>query len=336
MAKAAWTTSSARLNRDSFLPFASCCLCLETARDPVACPLGDMFCRECALSNILTQKKEIKRLEKAREHEEREALEAQARADAEADSRALQEFEMTQAGLDPKTRASGDTRDGLKSQGGNSDPVEQATGRKRKFEFDGDEASRIAVRERAKARKALDDENAAKPTLPSFWAPTVTPTSNQKDVLHEVKKKAKTAPVCPASLEDKVHTYSLHALVSIHFTEEEADDRSKPVQRICPSCKKSLTNASKAMLARPCGHVLCKSCVDKFMKPTFDPHSPDSDSLRCYVCDADLTERAKAAKPGKGDKEKIQPGLVELRSEGTGFSAGGTNQVKKSGIAFQC
>lgn len=103
MARVAWGTSSARLSRESFLPFASCWLCLEPAIDPVACAHGDIFCRECALTNILAQKKEIKRAEKAREHEEREAQEEKARRDAEAQERAIREFELTQAGLSIKS-----------------------------------------------------------------------------------------------------------------------------------------------------------------------------------------------------------------------------------------
>ncbi|KAK4230771.1 hypothetical protein QBC38DRAFT_467805 [Podospora fimiseda] len=331
MARVAWGTSTARLSRDSFLPFASCWLCLEPAIDPVACTNGDIFCRECALSNILAQKKEIKRTEKIREQEERDAQEEQARRDAEAQERAVKEFELTQLGLSIKSGTGPTTQREIEP------PEEQPEkGKKRKFSLDGDEVARIAMEERAKARKAIDDEKASKPTLPSFWSPSVVPTSNSSNNLHEVKKKTKTQPACPSSSEDNPHYYSLHTLITVHFT-EETDSATKKTQRICPACKKALSNSSKATLAKPCGHVLCKSCVDQFMRPS----SSAGESLRCFVCDTDLTDKPSSGgkKEGKSkqkekDKEKIRPGLVELRREGTGFTAGGTTQAKKDKVNF--
>lgn len=156
MAQSAWASSSARLGRDSFLSFGSCSLCLQSAVDPVACSLGDIFCRECALSNILAQKNEIKRAEKAREHEEKEAADLKARQDEEAQARAAKEFEMVQLGFDVGGRGSG------ASAGDSSFVDKEATsvkrGEKRKFSLDDEEVSRNAESERAKARKAIDDE----------------------------------------------------------------------------------------------------------------------------------------------------------------------------------
>ncbi|KAK3302384.1 uncharacterized protein B0T15DRAFT_303601 [Chaetomium strumarium] len=342
MARAAWGSSTARLSRDSFLPFASCWLCLEPAIDPVACMHGDVFCRECALSNILAQKKEIKRAEKAREQEQREAQEEKARRDAEAQERAIREFELTQAGLSIKR---GSTSGAGKGETGR--PVERESqneigkgesyaseksavaGVKRKFSLDPDEVGRIAEEERAKARRAIDEEKASKVTLPSFWSPTVTPSSNSNNVLHETTRKAKTQPVCPAAPEDNPHHYSLHTLVTVNFTEEVDSDTKQP-RRTCPACNKGLSNSSRATLVKPCGHVLCKNCVDLFM------NASSGEPVRCYVCEADITGKTESSsrKEGRTGKEKIRPGLVELRREGTGFSAGGNNQVKKNAVTF--
>ena len=219
--------------------------------------------------------------EKTQEEEDRQARELQDRQDAEAQDRAVKEFELVQAGFDAKqgqARDAGSRPAALERQ----DSSGASRGEKRKFELDEDELLRIAQEDRAKARKAIDEEKDKKEVLPSFWTPSVVPVSNKKDTLHDIKKKTKQAPVCPASQEDKPHHYALHDLISINFSEEE-DPKSKMPVRTCPACNKALSNASKAMMAKPCGHVLCKSCVNKFMKPTHDPHSLGSDVVRCYA-----------------------------------------------------
>ncbi|KAI6710922.1 hypothetical protein PZA11_004677 [Diplocarpon coronariae] len=346
LAKSAWNSTSARLSRDSFLPFASCRLCLQPAVSPVSCLHGDIFCKECALSNILSQKKEIKRLERARGRDEQDAEGDREREDAEAKARAVRDFERVQMGLEEKSGSADQNTYGR--EGGkiiiDDDAEDGKRGEKRKFELDEDELLRIAREERSKARKAIDEEKASKKTLPSFWVPSITPSSNNNNTLHTVVKKVKLSPVCPASQATKPHNYSLHALVDVKFTEEKDATTTKTSQRICPACKKVLSNTSKAMLAKPCGHVLCKSCVSRFMTPTgvHDPHAPEVDhnAVACYVCETDLTEKkAKTTKGSddlKADKEKIRPGLVELKCEGTGFASGGVNVVDRVGISFQC
>ncbi|KAL8872374.1 MAG: hypothetical protein Q9174_001979 [Haloplaca sp. 1 TL-2023] len=72
------------------------------------------------------------------------------------------------------------------------------------------------------------------------------------------------------------------------------------------------------------------------------PHEEEGEGgekVRCYVCSTDLTPSKKKKGKGKeenGGKEKGPGrGMVELRSEGTGFAGGGKNIASRSGVAFQ-
>ncbi|KAI6751245.1 hypothetical protein HG530_014159 [Fusarium avenaceum] len=330
LAKSHWASSSARLHRDSFLPFGSCSLCLNIARDPVSCRRGDIFCRECALSNILTQKKDIKRAQKARTAAEEEAAKQKAHEDEQDHERAIQDFELTQAGLDRKKKVSAMRTDDEKVDAttGESDSMALVPATKRKFELDKDELDRIAREDKVKARKALEDEKAAKPHLPSFWTPSLTPDA-QSSKLPPVVKKDKAVPSCPASSPENPHPITLQNLVTINFNEEETP---KGKQRTCPSCLKMLTNASNPMMTKQCGHVLCHSCIKQFMIPSKKSSSEDAPPT-CYVCDVPLPSKSQKQ---YGATDSLLPGLIALQSEGTGFSARGGNTVERSSVAFQC
>ncbi|KHO00866.1 zinc finger containing protein [Metarhizium album ARSEF 1941] len=328
LAKANWSSSSARLNRDSFLPFGSCGLCLEIARDPVACRLGDIFCRECILANLLAQKRELKRAEKARREAEHEALRAKAADDDEDQKRAVLDFELTQAGLpDSKKRAILPNQDNSWDHEAHS----ARAGAKRKFTLDENELIRIAKEDKVKARRAIEDERAAKPSLPSFWTPSLTPDVLDSKLPSE-NKATKTAPTCPASTDDKPHAISMQKLVTIQF-QQGRDQSAKGGVWTCPSCLKTLSNSSSPVMAKQCGHVLCLSCVKKFLVPSRKEVTAEDVPLMCYVCESPIVGKSAKHEPSTS---KLPAGLVLLKSEGTGFSARGSNTVERSGVAFQC
>ncbi len=98
-----WGSQATRLTRDSFLPFGSCRLCLLPARDPVACTGGlkaDIFCRECALNDLVAQRKEIKRLEQEWEGRQIEKGEDERLAEEEEAKKELEKFERTAQGFE--------------------------------------------------------------------------------------------------------------------------------------------------------------------------------------------------------------------------------------------
>ncbi|KAL9607838.1 MAG: hypothetical protein Q9167_007286 [Letrouitia subvulpina] len=333
--KSSWGSQSTRLTRDSFLPFASCNLCLQPSRDPAACAShGDIFCRECIVSNLLAQRKEIKRLEKEEERRRKEEEDEAWERGEEEKERSIQEFEKTMMGLEGRANGRGSESDFKYNSG---------RGAKRKFELDEEEITRVAKDERAKARKALDEEKSKKPTLPSFWVPSLTPTT--KTAAGPVKLN----PVCPASSPSSPHNLSLKSIISINFTKSSGNNKgAEDATLVCPACAKPLSNTLKAFFAIPCGHVLCKPCAEKFMSPSKpDPHTPShhhdvtGSKVVCFTCETDLSPNDGKENEGGGkkkDKEKGLPrrGIVEIRSEGTGFAGGGKNIAKKEGLAFQC
>ncbi|KAH7117807.1 zinc finger-containing protein [Dendryphion nanum] len=342
--KNTWGSQSSRLTSDSFLPFGSCQLCLLLAVDPVACPAGDLFCRECAMTNLLAQRKEMKRLEKAAARAADDEEDLRAREDEEARTRAVRDFEAVQMGLEVTLGEHKGGREIAEQQKEEEEDAPDTTsptstspkGTKRKFVLSPSDLHATALSDLHRTKRILTSERAAaKPQLPSFWAPSQTPESN-----HIRTKEAKRAPVCPSSDPAKPHVIALKTLTSVRFTMEKGAEGGKGKEgkeiATCPSCRKALSNATKAMLAIPCGHVLCKPCVDKFLKPELrharhaHEGGPEPEVIACFVCDEELVVGGGTKK----DKKGIKSGLVEIRSEGTGFAGGGKNMVKREGVAF--
>lgn len=99
--KGRWGSQKARLSRESFLPLAACHLCLQSAREPVACrDGGHIFCRECAVTNLLAQRKEIQRLMRGDEKKRDEDAEAEKERAGEEQASTVQRFEKVMMGLE--------------------------------------------------------------------------------------------------------------------------------------------------------------------------------------------------------------------------------------------
>ncbi|KAF8646656.1 hypothetical protein AX16_007154 [Volvariella volvacea WC 439] len=308
-------TKRQRLGNESMRRFDACALCLNRARDPVACHEGHLFCKECVYTDLLAQKKDIKRQKDKLEALKKEAEEERERARQAARERVLRDFEKGQLGL------SGGT--GVTTSATNGEP----RGTKRKFEFDTSTVEGLAREAEEAALQQIEKEQAEalRHKLPDFWLPSLTPTytsSGPPKSLTDVKVQT----TCRGG--DPRHSLALKNLIPVKFTMYSSSGSSKSAEStpaegeassskvakeepepMCPSCKKKLSNNILLFLMKPCSHVTCKTCTDTLIRP----------SKQCVVCDSQLKEKD----------------IIELRREGTGFAGGGLAETSKAGVAFQ-
>ena len=105
------------------------------------------------------------------------------------------------------------------------------------------------------------------------------------------RKPPKLHPVCPASAKHHIHNYSLKTLTAVKFLEEK-DEKTKhgEPQRICPSCKKVLSNSIKAM----------RKFIDQRPPPAPPvPHTPVALRLD-LTCDSGETMRSRRMQAVRG------------------------------------
>ncbi|CAG8434481.1 7367_t:CDS:2 [Scutellospora calospora] len=302
-------TKKQRLGRDSMREFDACFLCLRRARDPICCEQGHLYCKECILENLLAQKKEIRRQQNLLEARAKDELEESKRKEQLAKEAVIHNFERQQVRIAPfgsKTDESTklsidtltktidktiDTPNSSKSvkaiessEAFQDKELTLIAGKKRDFHLDEDEAA------------------ATKPKLPNFWLPSLTPSADPDKI-----KSVKLQTMCTAT--DPEHPFGVKNFIPTKFT-EDIDTKTKKTSFVCPSCRKTLTNSVKICLMKRCGHVICKTCVEKFVKS----------SKQCFVCNEKCRSKD----------------ITDMSGEGTGFaSGGGPVMAERFDVAFQ-
>ncbi|KAF9578989.1 hypothetical protein BGW38_004947, partial [Lunasporangiospora selenospora] len=265
-------TKKQRLGRDSMRDFDACFLCLQKARDPVCCSEGHLSCRECIYENILAQKLEIQRQAERQVQEQEQSKKDQEVKEQLAQQIILSEFEKSQMGvlaksasvLSKHTKSNEDNTDETKKSSTSSSPNDTPNPKKRPFEFDTEELEKMTKQEIQNVAKAVEEQaKSKKPVLPSFWVPSLTPSTRQSEF-----KVTKLHTMCTA-IENE-HKISLKNLIPVKFEmavedHDETETKAKE-SSICPICRKGFINTTKLSILKACGHVYCESCCLKFIK----------------------------------------------------------------------
>nr|ODO01015.1 nitric oxide synthase-interacting protein [Cryptococcus depauperatus CBS 7855] len=307
-----------RLGGDSFKPLDACYLCLSPSSDPVACSQGHIYCRECCLSNLISQKASIEAQKRDMDRwEERERVERD-EARREVKKRVIQDFETGMA-------LGGSSGKGLVKM----DQAKKGEGEnENKFKLDASAVQKALEATESKAMKNLEKEQAEarKAKLAAFWLPSLTPEAKIGPI-----KDIKLQTLCHVG--SSPHPISRKTILPVILTYPPAS-KSNP---ICPSCSKELSNATSSVLLSSrspatthekaedepkkkkqkkdkeapfvCGHVICQTCCDTIVKP----------GGMCSVCEAKIEEK----------------GRIPLGKEGTGYAAAGGAEVKKAVTAFR-
>lgn len=163
-------TQSGVFGRESMKDFDACSLCLLRARDPRSCSEGHLYCQECIITNLLSQKRDIKRQSLLLERMRAESEAEMAAARAAARDRVLREFESTQSSL-ANTSSANTARDGKQSANTDDGARVALRGTKRSFQLDEDEIERLTNQATDEALRKTTHEmaEARKAKLPNYW-----------------------------------------------------------------------------------------------------------------------------------------------------------------------
>ncbi|KAG8832410.1 hypothetical protein FRC17_001391 [Serendipita sp. 399] len=234
---ALYGTQRVLLGSNSHRAYNACSLCLSKAINPVACSKGHLYCKECVVKDLLAQREAL-----ARKKIEIEALqkeEEQAREEVRQKARELILARGTQS-LFGKRKERDDANDEI------SQP-----NKKRKFEFDSEDAKRLAqeAEEEAIKRLEIEQNEARKAKLPAFWLPSLTPESQTRlPSLTNIKLQT----MCNAA--DPPHPLLMKQLIPVSFssiasnsssTKSSSTPSEKEQTSICPSCQKEFSNTSR-------------------------------------------------------------------------------------------
>ncbi|KAF8207550.1 hypothetical protein K438DRAFT_1815199, partial [Mycena galopus ATCC 62051] len=323
-ASAEYGTKRQRLGNESMRRFDACSLCLQTAREPVCCKDGHLFCKECAVNDLLSQKQDLKRQKEKAEQIKKEIEAEVERAKTAARERVLQDFERGQLGLAGSAASAAlpavpSAESSSSSAAGTKRPFSTA------FEFSPSHVSDLVAQAEEAAARAIAKEQAE--------------AAKGRDVLAAGGKSGELKPTAMCRGGGDRHSFALKDLIPVKFTyhvegkEKDAaaagskEGGKNAGEAVCPSCMKKLSNNVIMFLMKPCSHVVCRTCTETLVRPETSKSKAQDEggkeekekAYACVVCDARLKKKD----------------IIELKREGTGFASGGLAETSRSGISFQ-
>jgi len=150
--------------------------------------------------------------------------------------------------------------------------------------------------------------------LGSFWVPQLTPAASPSLV-----KPPHKDLLC---IEGN-HPIRLKLLIDVHFTplrEIKTEKNLSSGQYMCPMCQKTVTNVPRISVLKPCGHVMCNTCIDLFVK----------NEGKCYICDKKLRHDKDIVRLQAGGiyaQSIIKQNYIFFLLLGTGYAAHGEKLV---------
>ena len=287
-----WGTKRMRLGKDSIKKFDACAICLKLCQNPMVCPQGDLFCKECIYESLLNQKHRIKA--KIIEQEsliisnnaEKEELRRKESIDG------LMKFDRLETSV---------VMDNISNSKDSSKIISNE-------------------KEKEKAKEKEQDKQ-----LGCFWIPQLTPNNSKNNNKNKNKNTNNNLDKMNKLVKNQLHCYcpgcneklKLKHLTKVKFSlithdddvnvnksqkekeknkEKESSARTKTkttrsnmnssreitfrsglgatIQSVqtknekryqCPCCNKTLTNALKIVCLKNCGHIICLQCVSKFI-----------------------------------------------------------------------
>eukprot|EP00347_Sterkiella_histriomuscorum_P009633 403340461 len=257
---------------------------------------GHLFCRNCIIENLVSQKKEkdIQNKLYMRNQQEKQAQQTEERQ-----QEAIQKiniFEKKELSL-PQSLVS---QKELKYQEMDSELREKLQNIDEKVAY---KNALAATREEAKQDWIKT----------SFWAPDNQPKAKD-DEINAPSKKMK----CPAVKDNNSHSIKLKELVNLKLDENENH------KFVCWICKKALGH-QKIVSIKKCGHVMCKECVLSYCKLDSDNHQSskqlnDNDKFGCSVC----------------SKTFERKDIIEMKESGSSFSSHSKVEASIQKPSFHC